>query len=206
MKLLFYFNGLNSGIPGDLGENPKIAEVEGLARRQGFEFIPLSIDYRKAEQHCEDILGRIDPDAEYVLFWGSSMGGWFARIMQLRLAAARPGLRVEAAAYNPAFALCEPHPLLLGPQEHKLTLEKYEWTPEFSAGLVRLEQSVDYDADLPYTVYVDREDEVIDASMSESRLGPIARFVVYEGGSHSFEHYREAVEDFENGCGFHAGQ
>lgn len=206
MKQLFYFNGLNSGIPGDLAENPKIAEVAGLAQRQGFEFIPLSIDYRRAEWHCEDVVARVDPVAEHVLFWGSSMGGWFARIMQLRLASVRPGLHVEAAAYNPAFDLSEHNHLLLGPQEHKLTLEKYEWTTEYSAALVRLEQSVDYDAGLPYTVYVDRDDEVIDAVMSEDRLGRIARFVIYEGGSHSFEHYREAVEDFENGCGSNAGQ
>lgn len=206
MKQLFYFNGFNSAIPGDLGDNPKIAEVGKMAARRGFEFLPRSINYRRAEAHCREILERVDPAACHVLFWGSSMGGWFARVMQLKLAAARPGLAVEAAAYNPAFDLALHGHLLIGPQENHVTGETYVWTAADTAALVRLETSVDYDAALPYTVYVDRDDEVIDAGMSEERHRGMARFVVFEGGCHAFEHYREAVRDFENGCGEGAGQ
>lgn len=196
---LFYFNGFNSGIPANLADNPKIAEVADMAERWGMAFHPVTVDYRHADAHRNAILERVSNEAEYVLFWGSSMGGWFARIMQVSLAEVRPGLQIEAAAYNPAFDLVEHSHLLIGPQEKKLTQEAYEWTTENSADLVHIENSVNYDAELPYTVYVDRDDEVIDAVLSETRHRSMARFVAYEGGSHSFEHYREAVQDFENG-------
>jgi len=205
-RQLFYFNGLNSAIPENIADNPKIAEVAAFAQRQGFAFHPTPVDYRSAEAHARVVLAQVSDTAEYVIFWGSSMGGWFARIMQLRLAQLRPGLRIEAAAYNPAFDLAIHGHLLLGPQEYKYTGQQYEWTAEDTAALVRLERSVDYDAPLPYHVYVDRDDEVIDAAVSESRLSRIAHFVVYEGGSHSFEHYREAVSDFENGLREYSGQ
>jgi predicted esterase YcpF (UPF0227 family) len=197
-KQLFYFNGLNSRVPEDLGETPKIAEVAALARRQGFVFHPVSVDYRRAAEQSREVLQQVSQAAEHVIFWGSSMGGWFARIMQLKLAPLRPGLRIEAAAYNPAFDLVEHGHILVGPQVHKYSGEVYQWTEENSAALADLERSVDYDAPLPYFVYVDRDDEVIDADMSEARLRKIARFRVFEGGSHSFEHYAEAVRDFES--------
>lgn len=198
-RQLFYFNGLNSAIPENIADNPKIAEVAALAQRQGFAFHPVTVDYRSAEAHARTVLAQVSDAAEHVIIWGSSMGGWFARIVQLMLARLRPGLRVEAAAYNPAFDLAIHGHLLVGPQEYKYSGERYDWTAQDTAALVRLEQSVDYDAPLPYHVYVDRDDEVIDSAMSESRLAEIAHFVVFEGGSHSFEHYREAVRDFENG-------
>ena len=197
-RQLYYFNGFSSAIPGDLEASPKIVEVAGMARRNGFAFRPVSIDYRRVEWHASQLVEGIAAGAEHVIFWGSSMGGWFARILQVRLAAARPGLRVEAAAFNPAFDLAGHSHLLLGPQENFVTGENYVWTEAHSAAMVRLEQSVDYDASLPYAVYVDRDDEVIDSGLSEARHRGMARFVMYEAGSHSFEHYREAVADFEN--------
>jgi predicted esterase YcpF (UPF0227 family) len=205
-RLLFYFNGFNSGIPNDLADSPKIAEVAAFARRAGFRFLPVSVDYRRAETICTDILGRLGDDVRRVVFWGSSMGGWFARILQIRAAAVHPGLDIEAAAWNPAFDLAAHAHLLIGPQENYVTLEHYEWTAEDSAGLIRLEGSVDYRAPLPYTVYVDRDDEVIDAELSRRYHAGWTRFVKYAGGSHSFEHYREAVSDFEKACGLCASQ
>jgi predicted esterase YcpF (UPF0227 family) len=205
-RQLFYFNGLNSAIPENIEDNPKIAEVAALAQRQGFAFHPFTVDYRNAEAHAQAVLAQVSDAAEHVIIWGSSMGGWFARVVQLMLARLRPGLRVVAAAYNPAFDLAIHGHLLIGSQEYKYTGQQYEWTAADTAALVRLEQSVDYDAPLPFFVYVDRDDEVIDSVLSESRHAEMAHFVVFEGGSHSFEHYREAVRDFENGLRGRGGQ
>jgi predicted esterase YcpF (UPF0227 family) len=105
---------------------------------------------------------------------------------------------VQALAFNPAFDLGLHGHLLLGPQVNFVTLEEYEWTDSDSAGLAQLEQSVDYDAPLPFFVYVDKGDEVIGWEHSAARHGPIARFLAYEGGSHSFEHSREALRDFDS--------
>jgi len=211
MKLLFYFNGFNSAIPDDWSDNAKIVAVEAFARRRGYRFLPTSIDYRRADACARRILARPEFAAsraapgglQDVVFSGSSMGGWFARIMQLLLARERPDLPVEALAFNPVFDLVLHGHLLLGPQVNFATGERYAWNERNSERLGRLERSVDFDAPLPFYVYVDKGDEVIGWRESANRHGEIARFVAFEGGSHLFEHAEQALTDFEavrTGC------
>ena len=202
VKLLFYFNGFNSAIPEDWSDNEKIVAVEAYAERRRFRFLPYSINYRTAADHAMEILRLVVTDLgggpQQVVFSGSSMGGWFARIMQLLLAGERPGLPVAALAFNPAFDLGLHSHMLLGPQVNHVTLEAYEWTEQDSAGLQRLEAAVDYDAPLPFFVYVDKGDEVIGWEHSAARHTSIARFLAFEGGSHSFEHASVALVDFDH--------
>jgi uncharacterized protein len=203
--LLFYFNGFNSAIPADWSDNAKLVAVADHARQRGLRFVPWTVDYRRARETATEILqtigracdGGTDQAPGGLLFSGSSMGGWFARIMQLLLAQDRPGLQAEALAFNPAFDFGLHGHRLVGPQLNLVTLEQYEWTERHSAGLARLEASVDFDAPLPYYVYVDKGDEVIAWERSAARHAPIARFLAFEGGSHRFEHAREALRDFE---------
>lgn len=197
---LFYFHGFNSAIPADISESPKISAVEEYARRTKRAFHPVNVDYRQVKKHSRELLASVDGDVERVLYCGASMGGWFARIMQILLARARPQLCVEAVVFNPAFNLAEFSHMLEGPQENYVTLEKYEWTRAHSLQMVELEASVDYSADLPFWVYVDSDDEVIDAQLSGKWHRDIARFKAYPGGCHSFDHSREALEDYDNGC------
>ena len=197
---LFYFHGFNSGIPADISESPKISAVEEYARRSGRAFHPVNVDYRQVMKYSRELLDRVDENVERVLYCGASMGGWFARIMQILLAGARPGLSVEAVVFNPAFNLAEFSYMLEGPQANYITLEKYEWTRAHSKQMVELESSVDYAADLPFWVYVDSNDEVINAQWSEKWHRDFARFKAFPGGCPSFDHSREALEDFDNGC------
>ena len=197
---LFYFHGFKSGIPADISESPKISAVEEYARRSGRAFRPVNVDYRQVTKHSRELLGCVDDNIEQVLYCGASMGGWFARIMQILLSSARPGLSVEAVVFNPAFNLAEFSHMLEGPQENYITLENYEWTRAHSKQMVALEASVDYAADLPFWVYVDSDDEVISAEWSEKWHRDYARFKAFPGGCHSFDHSREALEDYDNGC------
>jgi predicted esterase YcpF (UPF0227 family) len=198
--LLLYFNGFNSGIPGDWSDNQKISGVEDFALCQGFRFAPCTVDYRSAGERSAEILERVDEDfpgdSGQVIFSGASLGGWFARILQLKLAQRRPGLATEVLAFNPAFDLRLHGQVLLGPQVNTVTQERYEWAARDSERLGRLEQSVDYDAPLPFFVYVDKGDEVIDWRASAVRHAGISRFHAFEGGSHLFEHVPEALADF----------
>jgi len=57
---------------------------------------------------------------------------------------------------------------------------------------------VDYGAALPFFVYVDKLDEVIGWKQSAAKHSPISRFIAFEGGCHSFDHFLEALADFEN--------
>jgi predicted esterase YcpF (UPF0227 family) len=154
MKLLFYFNGFSSAIPQDWSDNAKIVAVETFAQRNGYRFLPTTIDYRRADACAREILERTvfaaDREApgglQEVVFSGSSMGGWYARIMQLLLARQRPGLPIEALAFNPAFDLGRHGHLLLGPQVNFVTGESYVWSAADSERLGRLERSVDLEA------------------------------------------------------------
>lgn len=56
---------------------------------------------------------------------------------------------------------------------------------------------IDFDAPLPFFVYVDKGDELIDWRLSAARHASIARFLAFEGGSHAFEHAPEALRDFD---------
>ena len=86
------------------------------------------------------------------------------------------------------------------------TGEQFEFTPDDSRALVRLEASVEYREDTPFWVYVDRDDETINAEWSERFHAGFARFRAFPGGSHSFDHAREALEDYEPGCWNRGGQ
>lgn len=206
MRPLYYYHGFNSAIPDDISSSPKISAVADFCRATGRDFLPQNIDYRYADRHSEELLDSIPQDIESVLFCGASMGGWFARIMQLLLAGRRPGLCVEAVVFNPAFNLAEFSHYLVGHQFNYVTGAEHEFTAEHGAMLVALERSVDYGADLPFWVYADQDDEVINAQLSRRWHSGYSRFLAFPGGCHSFEHAREALENYQPGCWKAPGQ
>lgn len=206
MRPLYYYHGFNSAIPDDISSSPKISAVADFCRATGRVFLPQNIDYRYADRYSRELLDAVPEDVESVLFCGASMGGWFARIMQLMLAARRPGLAVEAVVFNPAFNLAEFSHYLEGHQVNYVTGAEHDFTAEHGAMLVALEHSVDYGADLPFWVYVDRDDEVINAEWSRRWHAGYSRFRAFPGGCHSFDHARQALEDFQPGCWKGPGQ
>jgi len=196
IKYWFYFNGFNSAILDDFSDNPKIVAVADFARSRGYRFVPQSICFRHAREHSEEIIGKIGAAVDEVVFCGSSMGGWFARIMQLKSGGAQPGLRTAAVAFNPAFDLVLYGHMLLGEQVNHVTGEKYTWTREHGRHLTALEREISYDSDDPFFVFVDKGDELIGWEQSAQRHSSISKFVAYEGGCHSFDHYNEALQSF----------
>jgi predicted esterase YcpF (UPF0227 family) len=198
VKLLFYFNGFNSAILDDYSGSPKIVAVAEYAQSRGYDFIPVSVCFRQALEQSREILALVGESVDEVIFCGSSMGGWFARIMQLLLNHEKPGIKSLAIAFNPAFDLSMYGYMLVGPQLNYVTLEEYDWTRAHSEQLRLLESSVDYGAALPFFVYVDKMDEVISWKQSAAKHSPISRFIAFEGGCHSFDHFLEALADFEN--------
>jgi predicted esterase YcpF (UPF0227 family) len=196
-KLLFYFNGFNSAILDDYSGSAKIIAVAEYAQSRGYGFIPVSVCYRLALEQSREILALVGESVEEVIFCGSSMGGWFARIMQLLLSHEKPGIKSSAIAFNPAYDLAMYGYMLVGPQVNYVTQEEYRWTVEHSEQLKTLERSVDYKSTLPFFVYVDKGDEVIGWEGSAAKHSPISKFIAFEGGCHSFDHFREALLDFD---------
>ena len=205
-QALYYTHGFASAIPADWSESPKISTVAAFCRASGRDFRPQNVDYRHAARRCREILDTIEADVERVTFCGASMGGWFSRILQLKLLDERPELPVDAVVFNPAFNLAEFSHYLEGPQVNYVSGARFEFTPEDGRALVRLEESVDYTGPAPFHVYVDRDDETIDAEWSERFHSGFARFRAFPGGCHSFDHAREALEDYEPGCWNRTGQ
>jgi predicted esterase YcpF (UPF0227 family) len=113
---------------------------------------------------------------------------------------------VDAVVFNPAFNLVEFSHYLEGPQENYVTGEQFEFTPDDGSALVRLEASVEYRSRAPFWVYVDRNDETINAEWSERFHAGFAHFRAFPGGCHGFDHAREALEDYEPGCWKPGGQ
>lgn len=198
MKFFYYFNGFNSAILEDYSGSEKIVAAAEFAREIGFRFLPVSINFRQAVNHQRLILDQIHDDVDEVIFCGSSMGGWLARILQMSLTEYRPWLKTAAIGFNPAFDLGPNEDFLVGPQMNYVTFEKYEWTADHARQLRDLEEQVDYDAAQPFYVYCDKGDEVIPWEASASRHQGISRFVAFEGGCHSFDHFTEALRDFNN--------
>jgi predicted esterase YcpF (UPF0227 family) len=196
MKLFYYFNGFNSAILEDYSGSPKMVAAAEFAREEGFQFVPVSINFRQAATHRQLILDQIGDDIEQVVFCGSSMGGWFARIMQLSLNRRRPELKIAAIGFNPAFDLGPNEDFLIGPQMNFVTFEEYEWTADHARQLKALEEQVDYDAAQPFYVYCDKGDEVIPWQTSAARHSRISRYITYPGGCHSFDHFQQALADF----------
>ena len=152
MKLFYYFNGFNSAILDDFSGSPKIVAAAEFARENNFRFMPVSINFRRAVSHRQLILDQLTDEVDEVIFCGSSMGGWFARIMQLSLIQSRPQVKTAAIAFNPAFDLGPNERFLIGPQMNFVTLEEYEWTADHARALRLLEEQVDYDAAEPFYV------------------------------------------------------
>ena len=196
MQQFYYFNGFNSAVLEDFSGSPKIVAAAEYAHRAGFQFIPYSIDYRQLRSHRDAILKQVSVKTSEIIFCGSSMGGWFARIMQLQLVQRRPRLRVTTIGWNPAYDMGSHGHMLVGPQQNYVTFESYQWTQAHSAVLKDMEEEVDYDKDLPFYVYCDKGDEVIGWEDSAARHKAIANFRAFDGGCHSFDHYAEALIDF----------
>ena len=199
-RLFFYFNGFNSGILDDFSGSAKIVAAHDFAVGQGYGFVPVSTCYREVEEVYESVLARIDGSVPEVVFCGSSMGGWFARVLQLTARQRWPGLSAACIAWNPAYNLAELAEVLLGPQQNFVTGERYEWTREHGEAMVRLERASGYPAappqDRSWYVYVDEDDEVIPLDGSREWHGERAIFTVFNGGCHSFDHAPESLEHF----------
>ena len=191
MRQLYYFNGFNSAIPDAIEPGSKLDETRQFCAREGLEFKPVSIDYRKATEQREEILDSLPRTLQTLVFTGTSMGGWFSRIMQV--SAVLPGRETFAVAFNPV-AWVEKMRTHEGAQYNFVTGERYHWGPEDSRQLCRLEASVAFDTDLPFWVFCDKGDELIDWRESQRRFASIARFHAFEGGEHRFTHAREAWE------------
>ena len=172
-----YLHGFNSSSKPDSDKAKLLSELGDV----------FQVSYNSCE-HPDTIyddlyaqLKEIDPD----VVMGSSLGGYWA---------ARLGytFNVLSVLLNPSI---EPHETLLdvvGENVNFVTGEK---------GILQKESVLAYDSILNYKhsmlVLLDREDEVLDSETTYTALNDVCNVVMFEGGSHRFEHLKESLDQIQ---------
>ena len=121
-----------------------------------------------------------------MLFVGSSTGALFAEMLARKF-------NGKVVAINP---VTNPDILkgLLGPNENYRTGEKYEFTVEDFETFKLVKQ----DMSVPRLVLVEKGDPVIEHSKTKIFYEGHARYIEYDGDSHRFSFFDEALPEIQN--------
>ena len=194
-RRLVYFHGFNSAPdPG----SEKIQAIQALGKALDYRVLTPLVRYQHLRGQSADAalnfadgrtLGECLQGCSQVVFAGSSLGGWLA----MRLAAL---YRVQGRLLiNPSlqpFATLRHHL-----SEHMVNFvsgEHYRLPEDFTDQVQALDRCAREfeDSGIPTLVLLDMDDEVLDSAYSLQYCQGWARVHAFEGGSHRFEHIREA--------------
>lgn len=186
MITLNYLHGFNSAA---LETDGKVGEL-----RERFRLNLINYDsFADRDRILESISARAIEGAD-TAFIGTSLGGYFAAVMGQQTG--RPSILV-----NPS---CDPHWALN--HYRGVTLENYK-LPEQGprtlsaaaidsyAGHALSADPADY-AIAPLLV-LDTGDELLDARATHAAYAALGDALIFEGGSHRFEHMRDALDGIE---------
>ena len=168
--------------------------MQEFCAQKDIVFYTPNIDYRNFQDIVEDMLLQWNQylDQSYdVVFMGSSMGGFASEYLAMKTGC-------KAIMINPAITPSELLPQFNGVTENYETGQPYHWE------LSHCEQYKEYEKELgnttqpiDRTILLDRADELIDAEKTQLKYQDQANVVCYEGGSHSFEHIKQALPVIE---------
>ncbi|NOQ64233.1 MAG: hypothetical protein GQ582_06955 [Methyloprofundus sp.] len=193
-KAIIYLHGFNSAsldLAGNLLTNKeKLVVLQAYCEQKGVLFYAPNIDYRDFEGLVEDLLFQWNQylDQAYdVIFMGSSMGGFTSEYLAMKTGA-------KAVMINPAIVPSELLPQFIGVTENYETKQAYQWVQSdceqylvYEKELVMSKQAIDR------TIFLDMEDELIDSKNTLLAYQDKANIVCYDGGSHGFEHIKQAL-------------
>ncbi|GEM_PF-1434848 len=183
MITLNYLHGFNSAA---LETDTKVGE---LATR--FDVNRINYDSFASREAIIESITAQSVEGEATAFIGTSLGGYFAAVMGQRLA--RPAIMV-----NPS---CDPHWALAHYRD--MTLENYKLPEQPPKTLTSA--AIDsyrgtalstHPADYPIAplLVLDTADELLDARATLARYASLGEALVFEGGSHRFEHMSDALD------------
>ncbi len=199
-KAIIYLHGFNSAsldLDGNLlTSKEKLLVMQGFCIQKDILLYTPNVDYRDFEGLVEDMLFEWNQylDQSYdVVFMGSSMGGFASEYLAMKT-----GCR--AIMINPAITPSKLLPQFIGVTENSETGQAYHWDQghcdqyrQYEKELENTNQAIDR------TILLDMADELIDAknTLFKYQEKETANVVTYDGGSHSFEHIREALPTIE---------
>ncbi len=197
-KAIIYLHGFNSASL-DLADNlltskEKLLVMQEFCLQKDIKFYTPNVDYRDFQEIIEDMLFQWNQylDQSYdVIFMGSSMGGFASEYLAMKTGC-------KAIMINPAVAPSELLPQFIGVTENYETGQPYQWLAS------HCEQYRDYEKELDSStqlinriILLDKADELIDSEKTRLKYQDQANIVCYEGGSHSFEHIKQALSVIE---------
>lgn len=198
-KAIIYLHGFNSAsldLQGNLlTSKEKLHVLQDFCAKKEIVFYTPNVDYRDFETIVEDMLFEWNQylDKSYdVFFMGSSMGGFASEYLAMKTGC-------KAIMINPAIKPSELLAKYIGNIENFETAHPYEWQQVHCEQFKRYEQNLDDNQQqLDRTLLLDMADELIDSEKTLALYKEKANVVTYAGGSHSFEHIKQALPVIES--------
>jgi uncharacterized protein len=193
-KAIIYLHGFNSaslGLDGALLiSKSKLQCLHVFCEQNGIRLIAPNVDYRDFESMIEDLMFERNHllDSGFDVIWmGSSMGGFASWYLSIKTGS-------KAVLINPAI---EPSQLLrqfIGVEHNYETGQPYSWQQSDCDQFNQFEREIELsNAPLDITVLVDSGDELIDSANTIRTFQRCAEVIVFNGGSHAFEHMAESI-------------
>lgn len=198
-KAIIYLHGFNSaslGLDGNLLTcKEKLLVMQKFCLQKNIQFYTPNVDYRDFENIVEDMLFQWNQylDQSYdVVFMGSSMGGFASACLAMKTGC-------KAIMINPAITPSELLPQFIGVTENYETGLPYNWNQDHCDQYLEYEQELESRSQpIDRTILLDMDDELIDSGKTLSLYKDKANVVTYDGGSHGFEHIRQALPVIES--------
>jgi len=193
-KAIIYLHGFNSAsldLDGQLlTSKEKLLVMQEYCLQKDILFYTPNIDFRDFEGIVEDILFQWNQylDQSYdVVFMGSSMGGFTSEYLAMKTGC-------KAIMINPVITPGELLPQFIGVTENYETGQPYNWSQGDCDQYMKYEKELTSSSrPINRTILLDMADELIDSESTLSKYKDKANVVTYDGGSHSFEHIRQAL-------------
>jgi predicted esterase YcpF (UPF0227 family) len=197
-KAIIYLHGFNSAsldLQGNLLTcKEKLQVMQDFCAQKEIVFYTPNVDYRDFEAIVEDMLFEWNQylDKSYdVLFMGSSLGGFASEYLAMKTGC-------KAIMINPAIKPSELLPKYIGISENFETAQPYQWQQANCEQFISYEQELESSTQrIDRTLLLDMADELIDSEKTLALYKEKANVVTYAGGSHSFEHIKQALAVIE---------
>jgi predicted esterase YcpF (UPF0227 family) len=196
--VIIYLHGFNSAsldLNGNLlTSKEKLLVMQEFCADKTVLFYTPNVDYCDFQNLIEDLLFEWNQFLDQgfdVFFMGSSMGGFASEYLAMKTGC-------KAIMINPAIKPSELLRQFISVSENYETGRPFHWDQQHCEQYQSYEQEIaDNFQAIDRTILVDRADELIDAEKTIAKYQAIADVVAFDGGSHSFEHMRQALPVIE---------
>jgi uncharacterized protein len=198
-KAIIYLHGFNSasvGLDGKLlTSKDKLANLQTFCVERDVLLFTPNVDYRDFEGLVEDMLFEWNQfmDLGYdLVFMGSSMGGFASEYLAMKTGA-------SAIMINPVISPSELLPRFIGVTANYETGQPYDWQNDHCQQYQAYEQQLaNNDLAIDRTLLLDLADELLDTAKTLIHYQGKANVVSFDGGSHGFDHMRQALPVVEH--------